>query len=82
MSHMIFNAWGVDERLSVRDFLARSEALALGQLSGQDERQAVVLQSLGAYYASLGDNREAERLHRRAKSLLPATADLSVRAHY
>ena len=77
---MIFNAWGVDERLSVRDFLARSEALALGQLSGQNERQAVVLQSLGAYYASLGDNREAERLHRRAKSLLPATADLSVRA--
>ncbi|MGZ9057772.1 MAG: protein kinase domain-containing protein [Burkholderiaceae bacterium] len=80
MSLMIFNAWGVDERLSVRDFLARSEALALGQLSGQNERQAVVLQSLGAYYASLGDNREAERLHRRAKSLLPATADLSVRA--
>ena len=80
MSLMIFNAWGVDERLSVRDFLARSEALALSQLSGQNERQAVVLQSLGAYYASLGENREAERLHRRAKSLLPATADLSVRA--
>ena len=80
MNLMIFNAWGVDERLSVRDFLARSEALALGQLSGQDERQAVVLHSLGSYYASLGDNREAERLHRQAKSLLPATADLSVRA--
>ncbi len=80
VGQMIFNAWGVDERLSVRDFLARSEALALGQLSGQDERQAVVLQSLGSYYASLGDNREAERLHRRAKSVLPATADLSVRA--
>ncbi|HKO66578.1 MAG TPA: protein kinase [Burkholderiaceae bacterium] len=80
MSLMIFNAWGVDERLSVRDFLTRSEALALGQFSGQGERQAVVLQSLGAYYASLGENREAERLHRRAKSLLPPTADLSVRA--
>jgi len=80
MSLMIFNAWGVDERLSVRDFLARSEALATGQLSGQNERQAVVLQSLGAYYASLGDNQEAERLHRRAKLLLPPTADLSLRA--
>ncbi len=80
MGQMIFNAWGVDERLSVRDFLARSEALALGQLSGQDERQAVILHSLGSYYASLGDSREAERLHRQAKSLLPATADLSLRA--
>ena len=80
VEQMITSTWGADERISRNEFLARSEQLALRALKKQPEQQAMVLQSLGTYYTSLGDYLHAEPLERRAVALLPPTIDVSWRA--
>lgn len=77
---MLFNTWGPEERITLDEFLGRSEALALRALENQPEQQAVVLDSLASYFNSLGNYRRAQPLLRRAVELLPASADPSLRA--
>jgi tetratricopeptide (TPR) repeat protein len=77
---MLYNTWGPEERITLGEFLVRSEELALRSLENQPEQQAVVLDSLGSYYFSLGDLTRAEPLLRRATSILPPSADVSLRA--
>ncbi|MCX8115103.1 MAG: hypothetical protein N3D71_08540, partial [Burkholderiaceae bacterium] len=80
VSVMLFNTWGPEERITLDEFLGRSEALALRALENQPEQQAVVLDSLASYFNSLGNHRRALPLLRRAVELLPASADTSLRA--
>jgi serine/threonine protein kinase/tetratricopeptide (TPR) repeat protein len=77
---MLFNTWGADERISLGEFLSRSEQLALRAYEKLPEQQAVVLHSLASYYSSLGDYTRAEPLIDRALAVLPAAADVSQRA--
>ena len=76
---MIFNTWGADERISLDEFLSRSEQLAMRSYEKLPEQQAVVLHSLGSYYSSLGDYTRAEALLDRAVAALPAGVDVSQR---
>jgi serine/threonine-protein kinase len=80
VEQMLISTWGVDERISRADFLARSEQLALRELQGQPAEQSVVLQALGTFYSSLGDYARSRPLSRRARDLIPATASPSWRA--
>ncbi len=80
VDQMIYGTWGADERISRDEFLTRSEALALRLQSGNTESASVVLNSLGNYRASLGDNAAAQRLLERAVATLPADVDRSWRA--
>ncbi len=80
VDQMIYGTWGADERISRDEFLTRSEALALRLQAGNAESASVVLNALGSYRASLGDNVSAERLLRRAVASLPADAERSWRA--
>lgn len=80
VDQMIYGTWGADERISRDEFLTRSEALALRLQSGNSESASVVLNALGSYRASLGDNAAAERLLQRAVASLPADAERSWRA--
>ncbi len=80
VDQMIYGTWGADERISRDEFLTRSEALALRLQSGNTESASVVLNALGNYRASLGDNAAAERLLQRAVATLPADVDRSWRA--
>ena len=77
---MLYSTWGPDERLTLEEFLGRSEQLALRQLDRQPEQQSVVLHSLGSYYASLGNYAKAEPLLQRAASILPPAVEPSWRA--
>jgi serine/threonine-protein kinase len=80
VDQMIYGTWGAEERISRDEFLTRSEALALRLQGGNTESASVVLNALGSYRASLGDNAAAERLLQRAVAALPAGADRSWRA--
>ena len=77
---MLYSTWGPDERLTLEEFLGRSEQLALRQLDRQPEQQAVVLHSLGSYYASLGNYAKAEPLLQRAAGLLGTSVEPGWRA--
>jgi serine/threonine protein kinase/tetratricopeptide (TPR) repeat protein len=77
---MLFNTWGADERISLDEFLSRSEQLAMRSYEKLPEQQAVVLHSLGSYYSSLGDYTRAEALIDRAVAALPPGVDVSQRA--
>ncbi|MEO8311027.1 MAG: serine/threonine-protein kinase [Caldimonas sp.] len=77
---MLYTTWGADERLTLEEFLGRSEQLALRQLDRQPEQQAVVLHSLGSYYASLGNYAKAEPLLQRAAGILGPSVEPSFRA--
>ena len=77
---MLFNTWGADERISLDEFLARSEELAMRSYEKLPEQQAVVLHSLASYYSSLGDYTKAEALIARAVGVLPTAVDVSQRA--
>jgi eukaryotic-like serine/threonine-protein kinase len=77
---MLFNTWGADERISLGEFLSRSEQLAMRAYEKLPEQQAVVLHSLASYYSSLGDHTRAEALIDRAVAVLPPAADVSQRA--
>ena len=77
---MLYTTWGPDERLTLGEFLGRSEQLALRQLDRQPEQQAVVLHSLGSYYASLGNYAKAEPLLQRAAGLLGTSVEPGFRA--
>ena len=80
VGQMLYNTWGAEERITLDEFLARSEELALRSLENQPEQQAVVLDSLGSYYFSLGNLARAEPLLRRAASILSPSVDASLRA--
>ncbi len=80
VDQMIYGTWGAEERISREEFLSRSEALALRLQAANTESTSVVLNALGNYRASLGDNAAAERLLQRAVAALPADADRSWRA--
>lgn len=77
---MLFSTWGSEERLTLDEFLGRSEQLALRSLENQPEQQVVVLDALSSYYNSLGNYKRAEPLLKRAVSLLSPSVDLSWRA--
>lgn len=80
VDQMLEGTWGVDERISRTEFLARSEQLALREFGNQPEQQSVVLQALSTFYGSLGDYGRGQPLIRRARELLPAGASPSWRA--
>jgi serine/threonine protein kinase len=69
------------EKLSLSEFLERSERLALKELHNRPEQQAVLLNSLGSYYISLANHAKAEQLLRRAAELVRSSSDVSLRAH-
>ncbi len=77
---MLFNTWGADERISLDEFLSRSEQLAMRSYAKLPEQQAVVLHSLASYYSSLGDYTRAEALIDKAVAALPLGVDVSQRA--
>jgi serine/threonine-protein kinase len=80
VDQMIYGTWGAEERISRDEFLTRSEALALRLRGTNTESASVVLNALGSYRASLGDNAAAERLLQRAVAALPDGTDRSWRA--
>ncbi len=69
-----------DERVTLNELLARSEALALGTIGNQPEQQAAVLDLLASFHISLGDYAKAEPLLRHAIELLRPSADVTLRA--
>jgi hypothetical protein len=77
---MLYNTWGAEERITLDEFLARSEELALRSLKNQPEQQAVVLDWLGSHYISVGNLARAEPLLPRAAGLLSPSVDATLRA--
>jgi len=77
---MLTEAVQADEKLTLNELLARSEALALSSIGNQPEQQGAVLDLLASFYISLGDYAKAEPLLRHAIEVLRASADVSLRA--
>jgi eukaryotic-like serine/threonine-protein kinase len=80
ISLMMFDTWGPDERLTLDQFLQRSEQMASRSLKPHAEQQSTVLNALGLHYGTIGNHRRAEGLHRQAVTVLPPSADISWRA--
>jgi serine/threonine-protein kinase len=57
---MISEAAPAGEKLTLEELLDRSERLALAALRNRPEQQAVILNTLGSYYLSLGNHGRAE----------------------
>jgi eukaryotic-like serine/threonine-protein kinase len=77
---MLFDTWGAEERLTLAQFLQRSEQLAMRSLKAHSEQQSVVLHSLGSYYGAMDNHSRAAHLLRQAVVVLPPSADISWRA--
>jgi len=77
---MLTEAVRADEKVTLTELLARSEALALTSIGNQPEQQGAVLDLLASFYISLGDYAKAEPLLRRAIEILRSSADVSLRA--
>ncbi len=80
ISLMMFDTWGPDERLTLEQFLQRSEQMASRSLKPHAEQQSVVLNALGLHYGTMGNHSRAEGLHKQALKVLPPSADISWRA--
>ena len=77
---MISEAAPAGEKLTLEELLDRSERLALAALRNRPEQQAVILNTLGSYYLSLGNHAKAETLLRRAQEVIRHSSDVSLRA--
>jgi serine/threonine-protein kinase len=77
---MLTEAVRVDEKVTLNELLARSEALALTSIGNQPEQQGAVLDLLSSFYISLGDYAKAEPLLRHAIEVLRPSGDVSLRA--
>lgn len=69
-----------DKPVTVTEMLARSEKLALADISGSPENRAAVLAMIGERYGSLDDNTTAARLFEKGLALLVNSHDDSLRA--
>jgi serine/threonine-protein kinase len=77
---MLTEAVQADEKVTLNELLARSQALALDSSGDQPEQQGAVLDLLASFYISHGDYAKAEPLLRHAIELLRPSADASLRA--
>jgi eukaryotic-like serine/threonine-protein kinase len=77
---MLQETWGADERLTLDQFLQRSEQIALRSMKPQAEQQSIVLHSLGSHYIAMGKFDRAVHLLQQAVAALPPSVDVSWRA--
>ncbi len=80
VSLMLFDTWGADERLTLDQFIDRSEQMALRTLKPRPEQQSIVLHALGSHYIAMGKYGRAVDLLQKAVAVLPPTAEVSWRA--
>jgi eukaryotic-like serine/threonine-protein kinase len=77
---MLFDTWGAEERLTLPQFLQRSEQIGMRSLKGHAEQQSVVLHSLASYYGAIDNHSRAKELLKQALAVLPPSVDVSWRA--
>jgi eukaryotic-like serine/threonine-protein kinase len=77
---MLQDTWGAEERLTLDQFLQRSEKIALRSMAPQDEQRSIVLHALGSHYESMGKHGRAVDLLQQAVAALPPSAEVSWRA--
>ncbi len=76
---LITEAGASDKPLRIGDVLARSEALANAEYRANPEHRAAVLDMLGGYYHSNGDDARAESLIREGLEALSGSRDADLR---
>ena len=77
---MLAESTQADERITLNELLARSEALALASSGVKPEQQAAVLDLLASTYTSLGNMAKAELLLAHAIERVRSSPDTSLRA--
>jgi eukaryotic-like serine/threonine-protein kinase len=76
---LITESAGSDEPLTVSEMLARSEALVNAEFRGNKEHRTAVLDMIGAYYRTIGDEKKAQRLLQEAFDAIKGSADGDLR---
>jgi serine/threonine protein kinase len=76
---LITESAGSDKPLTISDMLARSEALVSAEFRGNREHRAAVLDMVGAYYRTIGDERKALRILQEAFETIGKSPDADLR---
>jgi eukaryotic-like serine/threonine-protein kinase len=76
---LITESAGSDRPLTSAEMLARSEALVSAEFRGNTERRSAVLDLVGAYYRTIGDERRALRLLQEAFATIADSPDADLR---
>jgi len=79
LGDLIAEGSATDKRLTVSDLLARSETLAKTEAGSDPEQRAAVLEMLGVYYHTTGNDTRAEPLLREALDALKTSKDGDLR---
>jgi len=76
---LITESAGSGQPATVGDMLARSEALVSAEFRGNREHRAAVLDMVGSYYRTIGDEKRALRLLQDASDTVRGSADADLR---
>jgi serine/threonine protein kinase len=76
---LITEAAGTDRPMTIGDMLARSEALVSAEFRGNKEHRAAVLEMVGSYYRTIGDESRALRLLQDAFDTISGSPDADLR---
>jgi len=76
---LITESAGSGQPATISDMLARSEALVTAEFRGNREHRAAVLDMVGSYYRTVGDEKRALRLLQDASDTLKVSTDADLR---